>query len=387
MKESTSSSQNARGVGTARMRRSTRMSRTRGTLCGASRARWRKSRGLPGADAFLDRGRPDTLLCFHGDPPPLGAGVAEASPPGCCRPSSRWAGLARARMLSDQAQDPGGSHPRCRSRCSTGISNGSRPAFTTEAGSTRPQAETIRRPDARLVEDIVAGTHDIPVTDVATLLANQSRGGITGEDVFFDPLPPQSARSSPHRGDHGRVHDCGGVDSGLEREGGGVRQDQGRNTARGGRSASITSPSVRRNCMKTGHDGEEITTTIRRFDDGAEGAALARAPRRRSSSTKAHWPGMRLPWSVVVPQTFRRRSCADASTTAWRFAARESLRWPHSSCRTMSKSDSFWTCWRMTAGSDFAERMPSTRALSQPLGGRALGFSVERNVSHRRQPV
>ena len=129
-------------------------------------------------------------FAFHGDPPPLSPGVeplvealeqvgrrrdVDAASPtlAALRPKLKTQAdyYAVARLLDrDQRWDSAREHyaqaeyldPRPRR-------------------SSAPMRQTLRR---------VAETRDVPLCDAAALLSAQSPGGITGEDVFFDPCHP-----------------------------------------------------------------------------------------------------------------------------------------------------------------------------------------------------
>ena len=265
-------------------------------------------------------------FAFHGDPPPLSAGVAEGVATLDAAGRRRdWAGLARALdAVRPKLETQADHHAVARIL--------DRDQQWEQARFHYGQAEYLdpkprRSSDPmRALLKTVAGTHDVPVCDVATLLANQSRGGITGEDVFFDPCHPNPLG---HRRIAEIIVECmiAEVGSGLSGKAG-VRQDQGRNTALEDDPFRLDHFTERRAQLHENRTmtEEEITTTIRRFDDGsAEGAALAGHHATLFKLHRVHWPGMRSPWSVVSRRTTRRESCADASTMHDMDGARESL--------------------------------------------------------------
>ena len=129
-------------------------------------------------------------FAFHGDPPPLSAGVAEGVATLDAAGRRRdWAGLARALDAVRPKLETQADHHAVARIPRPGSAMGAGPLHYGQAEYLDPKPRRSSDPMRALLKT-VAGTHDVPVCDVATLLANQSRGGITGEDVFFDPCHP-----------------------------------------------------------------------------------------------------------------------------------------------------------------------------------------------------
>jgi lysophospholipase L1-like esterase len=217
-------------------------------------------------------------FAFHGDPPPLSDGVAAGvnaldeagrrrdwqavtAALGAVRPKLKTQAdhHAVARLMDrDQRWEEARVH-------------------YAEAEYLDPKPRRSSEPMRTLLKS-VAGTHDVPVCDVAALLSAQSPGGITGEDVFFDPCHPNPVG-------HRRIAEIL-VDCMIQQEL--LPGLSGKSEAFAKLKASI--PLQGEDPFRLDHfterraqlqenramTDEEITTAIRRFDDGtAQGAALA----------------------------------------------------------------------------------------------------------------
>ena len=217
-------------------------------------------------------------FAFHGDPPPLSAGVDE----GVSRVDEAgrrrdWPSLTRAletvrprlktqadhyaiaRLLDrDQRWDDARFH-------------------YAQAEYLDPKPRRSSDPMRAQLRD-VASEHGVPVCDVATLLASQSPGGITGEDVFFDPCHPNPLG---HRRIAEIFVDCMIAEEllpGLSGKAEAFERLKSSVPLAGGDPFRLDHFTERRAQLHENRamTQEEITTTIRRFDDGsAEGAALA----------------------------------------------------------------------------------------------------------------
>ena len=279
MKESTSSSQNARGVDSMDAEID-QDERELGVLLYGEHigkmAEVSKARQVPMLlSTVADQTR---SFAFHGDPPPLSAGVAEGVATLDAAGRRRdWAGLARALdAVRPKLKTQADHHAIARIL--------DRDQQWEQARFHYGQAEYLdpkprRSSDPmRALLKTVAGTHDVPVCDVATLLANQSRGGITGEDVFFDPCHPNPLG---HRRIAEIMVECMIAEElipGLSGKAEAFAKIKAATPLAGVDPFRLDHFTERRAQLHENRamTEEEITTTIRRFDDGsAEGAALA----------------------------------------------------------------------------------------------------------------
>ena len=217
-------------------------------------------------------------FAFHGDPPPLSTGVTEGVNKLDAAGRQRdWAAVTDALedvrpMLKTQADH----HAVARILDRDQQWDQARFHYG-QAEYLDPKPRRSSDPMRALVKT-VASTHDVPVCDVATLLANQSRGGITGEDVFFDPCHPNPLG---HRRIAEIFVECMIAEEllpGLSGKAEAFSKIKAAVPLVGPDPFRLDHFTERRAQLHENRamTEEEITTTIRGFDDGsAEGAALA----------------------------------------------------------------------------------------------------------------
>jgi len=217
-------------------------------------------------------------FAFHGDPPPLSAGVVEGVNKLDAAGRKRdWAAVTDALedvrpMLKTQADH----HAVARLLDRDQQWDQARFHYG-QAEYLDPKPRRSSDPMRALVK-AVASNHDVPVCDVATLLAKQSRGGITGEDVFFDPCHPNPLG---HRRIAEIFVECMIAEDlipGLSGKAEAFSKIKAAVPLAGADPFRLDHFTERRAQLHENRamTEEEITTTIRRFDDGsAEGAALA----------------------------------------------------------------------------------------------------------------
>ena len=217
-------------------------------------------------------------FAFHGDPPPLSKGVAEGV--------SRLDAAGRLRNWSEQQvaleavrpflETQADHHAVARVLDRDQRWDAARHHYA-QAEYLDPRPRRSSDPMRALLKS-VAGTHDVPVCDVANLLAAQSTGGILGEDVFFDPCHPNPLG---HRRIAEIFVECLIAEEllpGLRGKADAFARLKSAIPLKGSDPYRLDHFTDRRAQLHENRamTEQEITTTIRRFDDGsAEGAALA----------------------------------------------------------------------------------------------------------------
>ena len=127
-------------------------------------------------------------FAFHGDPPPLSDGVpslmADLDRAGLDRSASLAALSALQPRLKTQAD-----HFAAARLLDRGQHWDLAKKHYFEAEYLDPRPRRSSEPMRELLKQVAAETN-APVCDASALLSQQSRGGITGEDVFIDPCHP-----------------------------------------------------------------------------------------------------------------------------------------------------------------------------------------------------
>ena len=127
-------------------------------------------------------------FAFHGDPPPLSQGVAEGVQQLDKAGLNRAAALEALSGVEGQLQTQADHHAVARLLDRGQHWDLARKHYL-QAEYLDPRPRRSNEPMRELLKR-VAAQNNTPVCDTATLLAEQSKGGITGEDFFIDPCHP-----------------------------------------------------------------------------------------------------------------------------------------------------------------------------------------------------
>ncbi len=217
-------------------------------------------------------------FAFHGEPPPLSQGVAELV--------SNLDSAGRTRNATDAATALESLRPKLKTQAdyfavARLLDRDQRweqaAWYYAQAEYLDPRPRRSSMPMRQMLKD-VAGQNSTPVCDIQAELAAQSRGGITGEDVFMDPCHPNPLG-------HRRIAELfvrciarEGLIAGFDATNSEISEVMAALPLEGEDPFRLDHFTDRRAQLheNRGMTVSEIEQTIRRFDDGtAEGAAIA----------------------------------------------------------------------------------------------------------------